>query len=74
VLISAPDTYLEKNYEDDDDDDNDKSESIKSEASVASKLPLPTQRLVELIFNENHFNAALEDIGRSHMSFSRRIV
>jgi poly [ADP-ribose] polymerase 2/3/4 len=72
VLISAPDTYLEKNYEDDDDDD--KSESIKSEASVASKLPLPTQRLVELIFNENHFNAALEDIGRSHMSFSRRIV
>jgi poly [ADP-ribose] polymerase 2/3/4 len=52
---------LEKNYEDDDDEG--KSESIKSDSSVESKLPLPTQRLVELIFNENHFNAALEDIG-----------
>lgn len=35
----------------------------EEEDEVKSKLPLPTQRLVELIFNENHFNSVLENIG-----------
>ncbi|KAK5113416.1 hypothetical protein LTR62_003516 [Meristemomyces frigidus] len=30
---------------------------------VESKLPKQTQRLMELIFNENHFNSVLENIG-----------
>ena len=61
-------TFLEKNYESDDegdagtikqeDDDNDeKTEKAKSE------LPIQTQRLMELIFNQNHFNSVLEQIG-----------
>ena len=53
-------TYLEKAYEDEDD-----SQIVKSEDKDApkSKLPIQTQRLIELIFNENHFNSVLEDIG-----------
>lgn len=31
--------------------------------SVNSKLPKQTQRLMELIFNQNHFNSVLESIG-----------
>lgn len=71
-------TFIQKNYEDDEDDDNDTTdakhesdvkqehEDDQVEAVVASsKLPLPTQRLVELIFNENHFNSVLENIGYS---------
>ena len=61
-------TFLEKNYESDDegdagvikqedDDDDEKTEKAKSE------LPLQTQRLMELIFNQNHFNSVLEQIG-----------
>lgn len=53
-------TYLEKNYDDEEEEDQ---PEVKQEDSVESKLPLQTQRLIELIFNENHFNAALEDIG-----------
>lgn len=58
-------TFLEKNYEDDEDDDEDqvKKEEDDNESKADSKLPLPTQRLMELIFNQNHFNAVLEQIG-----------
>lgn len=41
-------TYLEKNY-DDEEDDEDQNGSDQDD-SVKSKLPLPTQRLIELIF------------------------
>jgi poly [ADP-ribose] polymerase len=61
-------TFLEKNYESDDEgdagaikqedeDDDEKTEKAKSE------LPIQTQRLMELIFNQNHFNSVLEQIG-----------
>lgn len=40
-------TYLEKSYDDEEDEDQDDS---KNDDSVQSKLPLPTQRLIELIF------------------------
>ena len=58
-------TFLEKNYEDDDDDDADDQvkEEKDDEPEVESKLPRQTQRLMELIFNQNHFNAVLEQIG-----------
>lgn len=59
-------TFIEKNYEDDSDED----ESVKKEdhdneedKKIESKLPKPTQRLVELIFNQNHFNSVLEEVG-----------
>ncbi len=59
-------TFLEKNYESDEDDGEEKvkkEEDDESVSNVESKLPRPTQRLVELIFNQNHFNAVLENIG-----------
>ena len=61
-------TFIEKNYEDEQDDgaDDDVKKEVKEEEEepqVESKLPHPTQRLVELIFNQNHFNAVLENIG-----------
>ena len=63
-------TFIEKNYEDDDDGDGDGGDVKKEEGDeedttpqVESKLPIQTQRLVELIFNQNHFNAVLENIG-----------
>jgi hypothetical protein len=52
-------TYLEKAYEDEDDSQA----ATASDKVVKSKLPIQTQRLIELIFNENHFNSVLEDIG-----------
>ena len=57
-------TFLEKNYEDDEDDTADqvKDEDTKVE-EIESKLPRQTQRLMELIFNQNHFNSVLEGIG-----------
>ena len=61
-------TFLERNYEKDSDDED--SAAVKKEegdddtsAQVKSELPVQTQRLVELIFNHNHFNAVLEGIG-----------
>ena len=58
-------TFLERSYEDDDDEEAD--DGIKAEVDddeqVESKLPKQTQRLMELIFNQNHFNAVLEGIG-----------
>ncbi len=53
-------TYLEKAYEDDGDDQD---SSAQAKDAPKSKLPMPTQRLIELIFNENHFNSVLEEIG-----------
>ena len=61
-------TFLEKNYEDGDDEGAEspvKKEEDDADAKVGptSKLPMQTQRLMELIFNENHFNSVLENIG-----------
>lgn len=60
-------TFLERNYEDDEEDAAEnvkKEEDEEREQEVAeSKLPRQTQRLMELIFNQNHFNAVLEGIG-----------
>ena len=57
-------TVLERSYEDDDDEAQDqvKREDADDE-QTDSKLPRQTQRLIELIFNQNHFNAVLESIG-----------
>lgn len=61
-------TFLERSYEDDD-DDHATNEKVKNEdeaddqPEAESKLPRQTQRLIELIFNQNHFNAVLEQIG-----------
>jgi poly [ADP-ribose] polymerase len=55
-------TFIEKSYESEDDDDFDDIET-EGVGKMKSKLPLATQRLMELIFNANHFNSALEDIG-----------
>lgn len=57
-------TFIEKSYVSDDEDADDG--PIKKEdqdEKVESKLPIQTQRLMELIFNENHFNSVLEQIG-----------
>lgn len=62
-------TFLERNYEDDEDDENaaaqvkNEDEDEDGKPIVESKLPKQTQRLMELIFNQNHFNAVLEQIG-----------
>ncbi|KAF1988038.1 poly-ribose polymerase [Aulographum hederae CBS 113979] len=62
-------TYLEKNYESDDEDTTDTKNVKDEEEEVApiaqpkSTLPVPTQRLMELIFNQNHFNSVLESMG-----------
>ena len=46
-----------------------KDEKVKKEddeddvPEVESKLPIKSQRLIELIFNQNHFNSVLEGIG-----------
>lgn len=58
-------TFIEKSYEDDDDEEPVKKEEDDDEEDdkIESKLPKQTQRLVELIFNQNHFNSVLEGIG-----------
>ena len=60
-------TFIERSYEDDDDNDEDgdvkKEENDEDAPKIESKLPRQTQRLMELIFNQNHFNAVLESIG-----------
>lgn len=58
-------TFLERSYEDDDEQDDNgiKKEEDDGSPPVESKLPRQVQRLVELIFNQNHFNATLESIG-----------
>ncbi|KAL8737665.1 MAG: hypothetical protein Q9181_001455 [Wetmoreana brouardii] len=59
-------TFIEKSYEDDDDDEPAAKQEDADEAEeekIESKLPKQVQRLVELIFNQNHFNSVLEGIG-----------
>lgn len=55
-------TFLERSYEDDEEEPVNKEEE-EEEPKTDSKLPRQTQRLMELIFNQNHFNAVLEGIG-----------
>ena len=58
-------TFIERNY-DDDEDDGEASKDLDGpddKTHIDSKLPIQTQRLMELIFNQNHFNAVLEQIG-----------
>ncbi|KAI0020253.1 PARP-domain-containing protein [Xylariomycetidae sp. FL0641] len=58
-------TYVERAYDDDEGDAKDESDEGygSSSSNGSSKLDMPTQRLMELIFNENHFNSVLEEIG-----------
>jgi poly [ADP-ribose] polymerase 2/3/4 len=60
-------TFIEKNYESDEEDadaggldDGDKGQKAEK---AKSELPIQTQQLMELIFNENHFNSVLEELG-----------
>ncbi|RMD41428.1 hypothetical protein DV735_g3713, partial [Chaetothyriales sp. CBS 134920] len=55
-------TFLEKSYEEDE-KAKAKAEDEKKDTSVPSKLPLQTQRLIELIFDERYFNSVLQNIG-----------
>ena len=54
-------TFLEKNYEDDEDEATEQAEAHETN-QAGSKLPKQTQRLMELIFNQSHFNAVLEQM------------
>ncbi|KAI0202646.1 PARP-domain-containing protein [Astrocystis sublimbata] len=58
-------TYVERAYDEDEgaDADSGSDEGYGSAGSVKSELDIATQRLMELIFNENHFNSVLEEIG-----------
>lgn len=59
-------TFIERSYADDEDEEEAEGKVKKEEdadGEPESKLPRQTQRLMELIFNQNHFNAVLESIG-----------
>ncbi|KAI4240602.1 MAG: hypothetical protein LQ352_007610 [Teloschistes flavicans] len=61
-------TFIEKSYEDDSDSDGEPAATKpkvedEEEEMIESKLPKQVQRLIELIFNQNHFNSVLEGIG-----------
>ncbi|KAK7912164.1 poly polymerase [Apiospora marii] len=58
-------TFVEKAYEDDEEEDEEDETEQNGDGAkgVESQLDMPTQRLMELIFNENHFNSVLEEIG-----------
>ena len=59
-------TFIERSYADDEDEAEEqvkKEEGADDDDEPESKLPRQTQRLMELIFNQNHFNAVLESIG-----------
>lgn len=59
-------TFIEKSYEDSDDEESavkKEEEDDGGDEEIESKLPKQTQRLIELIFNQNHFNSVLEGIG-----------
>ena len=60
-------TFIEKSYESDDEGDDAEDDQDEDEARASTKtkseLPLQTQRLMELIFNQNHFNSVLEELG-----------
>lgn len=63
-------TFIEKSYEDDDDEatanvkkEEDADDDVERKEDTKSELPVQIQRLVELIFNQSHFNSVLESIG-----------
>ncbi|KAL8867399.1 MAG: hypothetical protein Q9174_005689 [Haloplaca sp. 1 TL-2023] len=64
-------TFIERSYEDDSDDEEKKATKQENQASedeeeivkIESKLPEQTQRLMELIFNQEHFDSVLEYMG-----------
>ncbi|KAL8932219.1 MAG: hypothetical protein Q9216_006921 [Gyalolechia sp. 2 TL-2023] len=60
-------TFIEKSYEDDEDEQSatkkEEADNEEEDEKIESKLPKQTQRLIELIFNQNHFNSVLEGIG-----------
>ena len=58
-------TFLERSYENDEDKavKKEEEENDDDKPQTDSKLPRQTQRLMELIFNQSHFNAVLEGIG-----------
>ncbi|KAI1327755.1 PARP-domain-containing protein [Xylariaceae sp. FL0255] len=56
-------TFVERSYDEGGDAKNESDEGYGSSGSVKSELDISTQRLMELIFNENHFNSVLEEIG-----------
>ena len=57
-------TFIERDYGDDEDEvKTEVKDEEEDEPKIDSKLPIQTQRLMELIFNQNHFNAVLEQIG-----------
>ena len=58
-------TFIERSYADDEDEAEGqvKKEEGADDEEPESKLPRQTQRVMELIFNQNHFNAVLESIG-----------
>ncbi|KAI0471792.1 PARP-domain-containing protein [Xylariaceae sp. FL0804] len=58
-------TYVERAYDEEGEDAQKADEGYDSGETKATKseLDFPTQRLMELIFNENHFNSVLEEIG-----------
>ncbi|KAI0143708.1 PARP-domain-containing protein [Xylariaceae sp. FL1272] len=56
-------TFVERSYEEDGDGGSASDEGYGTGSSVKSELDISTQRLMELIFNENHFNSVLEEIG-----------
>lgn len=61
-------TFIERNYEEDDGEEHVEEEQSDEEdkehkEAAKSKLPIQAQRLMELIFNQDHFSAVLEGIG-----------
>ena len=64
-------TFIERSYEDDSDAEEGKAtkqedqgtDNEEEETKIESKLPKQTQCLIELIFNQQHFNSVLEYIG-----------
>ena len=61
--------FIEKSYESDEEDadaedgHNWNEDMDQKGVSVKSELPIQTQQLMELIFNEYHFNSVLEELG-----------
>ncbi len=63
-------TFIEKSYESDDEgdegddaEDDQDGDAAGASTKTKSELPIQTQRLMELIFNQNHFNSVLEELG-----------
>ena len=60
-------TFIEMDYAEDGDGETAQSpievKDEESRAMIESKLPIQTQKMVELIFNQTYFNSVLEGIG-----------